>query len=59
MKYRVTLNGVEQQGEFTAQEIVDKTEQMLLVLSMYGPVSVTYTPIREKKDTHANANGGE
>ena len=56
MKYRVTLNGVEQQGEFTAQEIVDKTEQMLLVLSMYGPVSVTYTPIREK---NAHANGGE
>lgn len=45
-KFRVTLNGVEQDGKYTIQEIVDKTEQMLVVLSMYGPVSVTYTPVR-------------
>ena len=47
LKFTVTLNGVVQEGKFTIQEIVDKTEPMLQVLSMYGPVEVKYTPVRE------------
>ena len=46
-RFRVTLNDVDQDGIYTIQDIIDKTEQMLMILSMYGPVKVTYTPVKE------------
>ena len=47
-KFKVIINGVEQQGTFTAEECGDKTCQLL---RMMGSVTIEYKRVRstEKK----------
>lgn len=49
-RYAITLNGVAQEGTFTADEIGDKLKFNLALLTLYGPVKLRIAPAQEVKE---------